>query len=135
MPAAPGVLPPLKHGFDVSPPENFLTVRPWFWPVVVDYFLAEKCHPRSVPVNFSKPLFYTYTASQKTLFHLRSCMTSSFAPDYDFGNTSADEFSREPNFAWVKNHIRQTLMTTLPGVLFTKSITAINRFEQFFLNL
>jgi len=56
---------------------------------------------------------YTYTASQKTLFHLRSCMTSSFAPDYDFSNTSADEFSREPNFAWVKNHIRQTLMTTL----------------------
>ena len=60
---------------------------------------------------------YTYTANQKTLFHLRSCMTSSFAPDYDFSNTSADEFSREPNLAWVKNHIKQTLMTTLPIVI------------------
>jgi len=55
----------------------------------------------------------TYTASQKTLFHLKSCMSASFYPDFDFTYAKADEFSREPNLEWVKSHIDQTLSLAL----------------------
>lgn len=52
---------------------------------------------------------YTCLANQKTLFYLRSCLTTSFYPDYDFSDASAEEFSGEPNYDWVRKHVDNTL--------------------------
>lgn len=60
---------------------------------------------------------YTCITSQKILFYLRSCLTTSFYPDYDFSEAHADEFSREPNFYWVKKHVDNTLGLCLKDYL------------------
>ena len=49
------------------------------------------------------------TISNKTLFYLRSTLTSSFQPDYDFTDTKSDEFSRVPSIQWVKYAMRENL--------------------------
>jgi len=44
------------------------------------------------------------TISRKTLFYLIATLNASF-PDYDFGNTSSLEFSREPSINFVMNAV------------------------------
>merc|ERR1712203_129607 len=66
----------------------------------------------AVSIDNSKQ--YTCITDCKTLFHLRSCLTNSFYPDYDFSEAHPDEFSREPNFYWVKKHVQNTLSVCIP---------------------
>ena len=49
------------------------------------------------------------TISGKTLFYLKSTMTASFQPDYDFTDAKSDEFSREPSVKWVVEAVRGNL--------------------------
>ena len=62
--------------------------------MVGDYIGNTKCRKLCVELvfeSFFNSIFYT--ASQKTLFHLKSCMSASFYPDFDFTYAKADEFS------------------------------------------
>ena len=42
----------------------------------------------------------------RTLYHLSATLNASFQPDYDFTDAKSDEFSREPSFSYVADHIR-----------------------------
>lgn len=55
------------------------------------------------------------TISTKTLFYLISTLNASF-PDYDFGNTKSDEFSKEPSSEWVLNMVDSQLNPTAKDV-------------------
>ena len=57
------------------------------------------------------------TISSKTLFYLRSTLTASFHPDYDFTDAKSEEFSREPNVKLVKDAVRANL-SALAGDMF-----------------
>ena len=58
------------------------------------------------------------TISSKTLFFLRSTLTSSFQPDYDFTDAKSEEFSRVPSIHWVMDAVRGNL-SAAAGELFT----------------
>ena len=58
------------------------------------------------------------TISSRTLFYLRSTLTSSFQPDYDFTDAKSDEFSRVPSIHWVKYAVRENL-SAAAGEMFT----------------
>lgn len=47
--------------------------------------------------------------SSKTLFFLRSTLTESFQPDYDFTNAKSEAFSREPSVKLVMEDVRANL--------------------------
>jgi len=55
------------------------------------------------------PLLWCDTISAKTLFYLRSTLTASFQPDYDFTDAKSEEFSRQPNVKLVKDVVRSNL--------------------------
>jgi len=52
--------------------------------------------------------FLCDTISTKSLFYLISTLNASFA-EYDFSDTKADEFSKEPSLQWVMNTIDSQL--------------------------
>ena len=70
----------------------------------------------SVPGKNSGPQLCD-TISSKTLFYLRSTLTASFQPDYDFTDAKSEEFSREPNVKLVKDAVRANL-SALVGDMF-----------------
>ena len=70
----------------------------------------------SVPGKNSGPQLCD-TISSKTLFYLRSTLTASFQPDYDFTDAKSEEFSREPNVKLVKDAVRANL-SALAGDMF-----------------
>ena len=49
------------------------------------------------------------TISSRTLFYLRSTLTASFQPDYDFTDAKSEEFSRVPSVKWVMDSVRSNL--------------------------
>ena len=57
------------------------------------------------------------TISGKTLFFLRSTLTSSFQPDYDFTDAKSEEFSRVPSIHWVREFVKGNLFAAA-GELF-----------------
>lgn len=58
------------------------------------------------------------TISSKTLFYLRSTLTASFQPDYDFTDAKSEEFSRVPSMRWVMDAVRSNL-SAAAGEMFT----------------
>merc|ERR1740137_213199 len=48
--------------------------------------------------------------NRKTLFYLVSTLNASFYPDYDFSNSSSQEFSREPSLEWVVRTVERQLL-------------------------
>ena len=50
--------------------------------------------------------------NRKMLFSLISTLNASF-PDYDFSHVKSEEFSREPNLAWVVNNVNSNLSTSM----------------------
>ncbi len=58
------------------------------------------------------------TISSKTLFFLRSTLTSSFLPDYDFSDAKSEEFSRVPSIHWVMDAVKGNL-SAATGDVFT----------------
>jgi hypothetical protein len=49
------------------------------------------------------------TISSRTLFYLRSTLTASFQPDYDFTDAKSEEFSRVPSMRWVMDAVQSNL--------------------------
>ena len=58
------------------------------------------------------------TISSRTLFYLRSTLTASFQPDYDFTNAKSEEFSRVPSMRWVMDAVQSNL-SAAAGEMFT----------------
>lgn len=58
------------------------------------------------------------TISNRTLFYLRSTLTASFQPDYDFTDAKSEEFSRVPSIRWVMDAVR-TNLSAAAGEIFT----------------
>lgn len=63
------------------------------------------------------------TISNKTLFYLRSTLTASFSPDYDFSNAKSDEFSRVPSLKWVKDTVSSNLSAVARDMFTTFEVT------------
>lgn len=58
------------------------------------------------------------TISSRTLFYLRSTLTASFQPDYDFTDAKSEEFSRVPSIRWAMDAVRGNLSAAV-GEMFT----------------
>lgn len=58
------------------------------------------------------------TISSRTLFYLRSTLTASFQPDYDFSDAKSEEFSRVPSIRWVMDAVQSNL-SAAAGEMFT----------------
>lgn len=59
------------------------------------------------------------TISSRTLFYLRSTLTASFQPDYDFTEAKSEEFSRVPSLRWVMDAVKGNL-SAAAGEMFTR---------------
>ena len=106
----------------LSPPQTFVgspipgtAGSPPFSPIGIPSVLVRTVSGSSAHGGGENGPQFCDTISSKTLFYLRSTLTASFQPDYDFTNAKSERFSREPNVKWVMDAVRSNLSATTSG--------------------